>query len=384
MADQEKTGAPILLIGSNVRFLVENAVRSGHEVMSFDYYGDWDTARFAPNKSIRRDGDGVMSLDSLIALAEGTPNSGVVYGPGFENSVPSIIKLRGLGEVLGCSLDAVRKSRDPESLRRSAMSWNFLYPPIRMRRDEGLEEGQWLAKPLDGMGGEGITPAQESEGGRVKEYYQAMVKGLPSSAAVVSDGSEAVVLGIMTQIVGDKSFGASGFRYVGNVFPHPFGEEAEGQVLAIAEALTLEFDLRGLWGFDFIYNGDVVLIEVNPRPSAGLGLLHVATWNDFLGMGIDSVKGRRSNLIVDPGPKGEYFGQARVFARDDMVFNGVEVWYERGARDIPRDGELVKAGEPILTVTASAASYAGVLEKLKKEARLVMAGAVEKTAAQSI
>jgi len=375
---------PVLLIGANIRFLAENAVRHLHKIFTVDHYGDWDLRNIAPGKSTRRDG-GKMDLDSLIRLAEGRDYSGVVYGPGFENDLAALAKLKTLGDVLGCSTETTRRVRDPESLRRSAASWNFSYPPLEFRKIRAAQNGLWLEKPLEGMGGDGIgylNPDSESAEGNV--YYQAYVNGLSSSASVVSNGSDATVLGVMTQIIGDKSFGASGFRFVGNIFPNPFEREIIEQVTALADSLTLEYDLKGLWGFDFVYNGDVILIEVNSRPSAGMGLLDIATWNDLLGMHMDSVTGKNSNIIIDPGPRGRYFAQARVFAKDDAAFTGSEKWHERGARDIPFDGDFIRAGEPVLTVTASDKSYNGAMEKLRKEAELVYSSLSSAPVAQSL
>lgn len=376
--------APVLLIGANIRFLAESSVRHGHNVFTVDYYGDWDLRKLCPGKSILREGDGAMSLDALIRLAEGVENSGVVYGPGFENDISALAKLKSLGTIMGCSAESVRKARDPETLRRSAMSWNFIYPPVEFKLKESMRTGRWLEKPLCGMGGEGIRFVDDkAKAGAEDVFYQARINGLPSSAAVVSNGSDATVLGIMTQIIGAESFGASGFRYVGNVYPHPFHDETLGQVTTIAEALTLEFDIKGLWGFDFIYNGNVILIEVNPRPSAGLGVIDAVTMNDLLGLHIDSVKGASSSLIIDPGPSRGYTAQARVFAHEDVIFSSPEKWSERGAKDIPYDGELIKAGAPVLTITAAGDSYGKTMAALEDEAGVLYSSLTPATAASS-
>ncbi|MBI5814371.1 MAG: ATP-grasp domain-containing protein [Nitrospinae bacterium] len=377
--------APSLLIGSNVRFLAENAVRHGHDVFTVDYYGDWDTKRLGPNRSVKRDGSGVFSLQALIQLATGVKNSGVIYGPGFENDIFALAKLSDIGVVTGCSLETVRKSKDPESLNRAASAWNFNFPPIKYELTDQMRQERWVAKPFAGTGGAGIRFVDTltiPAGG--KTFYQKYKSGMPSSAIVVSNGSEASVLALMTQIVGDAAFGASNFRFVGNVFPHPFSREISAQATAIADALTLEFELKGLWGFDFIYAGDITLIEINPRPTSALGLLDIATWNDLLGLHIDSVMGKSSNLIVDPGPTGKYFAQGRVFARMDCIFTGAQGWHERGARDIPHDGDFINAGEPVLTVTATGSSHNGALGKLKQEADEALKGLFPATATPSL
>ena len=360
---------PILLIGSNVRFLAENASRHGREVFTVDYYGDWDTKRLSQNRSIKREGAGVLDLRALMNLAAGLENSGVVYGPGFENDLMALSRLSDLGRVIGCSLETVKKSRDPHSLARAATAWNFSYPKIAMELTESMRQERWLIKPFASLGGNRIRFVDDNyRPGTERVYYQKFHSGMPSSAIVVSNGSEAALVALMTQIYGDASFGTEGFKFVGNVFPHPFAKEITNSATTIAEALTLEFDLKGLWGFDFIYAGDVTLIEINPRPTSSLGLLDMATWNDLLGLHIESVAGKKSNLILDPGPTGRYFAQGRVYAKSDAVFTGSQAWSERGARDIPHEGDFVNAGEPVITVTASDSTYSGALAKLRKEA----------------
>ncbi|VAX25101.1 hypothetical protein MNBD_NITROSPINAE02-867, partial [hydrothermal vent metagenome] len=69
-----------------------------------------------------------------------------------------------------------------------------------------------------------------------------------------------------------------------------------------------------------------------------------------------------------PGPTGQYVAQARVFAKEDAIFQKPEKWYERGARDIPHDGEFIHEGDPALTVTVKDTSYNKALEKLRGQA----------------
>ncbi len=367
--DNSTDTGPILIIGANARFLAENAVRHGHDVFVADYYGDVDTRASFKSRSVKRDGNGEFTLRSLVDLARGIKNSGIVYGPGFENDIFALTKLKELGPVIGCGIEAVRKSRDPETLLRSARSWNFKYPSIRYEKVPSMKGKKWLTKPFAEMGGVNVrfTDATTAPG----VFYQEYVEGLPSSAIVVSNGSECTVLGLTTQIIGDPALGADNFRYAGNVFPHPFTNEAIGQATAIADSLTLELDLKGLWGFDFIYNGEVVLIEINPRPTAGTGVLSMGTWNDLLGLHIDSVSGKNSNIIIDPGPTGSYFAQSRVFAREDSTFTGAEKWKTQGGRDIPEEGEFIPAGAPVLTVSAEDITYNGVIAKLHDQAKNV-------------
>ena len=382
--DDKPDVLPYLLIGSNIRFLAENAVKHGHKIVTVDYYGDWDTLRLGPNRSILRDGDGVMSMLSLVRLAEGIENRGVVYGPGFENDIVALRSLQRLGKTLGCDLKSARSARNPDSLMRAAATWGFHFPETLMEKNRPPESGQWLVKPLNSLGGGGISFFTEN--GKAPDspfLFQKYIPGLPSSASVVSNGSDAAILGVTTQIVGDPDFGASGFRFVGNVYPHPFSEDIIDQVTEIAEAITLEFDMKGLWGFDFIYDGEVTLIEVNPRPTAGMGLLGIASFSDLLGLHVDSLAHETSDNLIDCAPARRYTAQARVFAESDLTFFGTEEWAALGARDIPENGSIIRGGSPILTLTASATTHAQVIETLKTQASRLLRD-LEKPAARAL
>ena len=110
---------------------------------------------------------------------------------------------------------------------------------------------------------------------------QERIDGLACSAAAVGDGVDAVVLGLTEQLVGRRAFGVRGYRWCGNVVPPrlPAGERAAllGQARAICSRLAAAFALRGLFGVDFIWDGERAwTLEVNPRPTASLEAIEAA------------------------------------------------------------------------------------------------------------
>ena len=363
-------GDPFLLIGKDIGFLARNASRHDHNVEALEEAGCWDTHTLCPTQSIQRKNNEPFNLKNLTDLVIRKKYGGVVLGSGFENDIMAWAKMGDFGRPLGCSLETVRKSRSAESLLRAAKAWNFSYPDVAYRTENLPNPALWLQKPFSSLGGRGIDfadkPLLEMGNGII---YQKYVNGIASSVSIVSDGSEAVILGITTQILGEEDFGATGFTYAGGVFPHPFAKELGALVANIADSLTLEYDLKGLWGFDFVYDGKIHLIEINPRPTLGLGLIDQATWNDLLGLHIDSVTKKYSNLIVDPGKQGIYFGRAHIYAKEETIFNGAEEWREQGACDIPFDGAIIRPGERIMTITSEANSHGLVINKLRNNAK---------------
>ena len=101
-----------------------------------------------------------------------------------------------------------------------------------------------------------------------------------------ADGVAAVVLGLTEQLVGRREFGVRGYRWCGNIVPPRLPaaelEALVGQARAICCCLAGAFALRGLFGVDFIWDGERAwTVEVNPRPTASLEAIEAA-----YGMGV--------------------------------------------------------------------------------------------------
>jgi predicted ATP-grasp superfamily ATP-dependent carboligase len=165
------------------------------------------------------------------------------------------------------------------------------------------------------------------------------------------------------QLVGDKRFGAAGFRYCGSVLA-PIGDLqfARGARLlqsacTIAAFVAREFDLVGLNAIDFIArNGVVHPIEVNPRWSASMELVErafsVGTFAAHAQACVDGVLPRFDLRAAFRRLSGAV-GKAVVFAREDLVVGDTSDWLFRGdVRDVPNTGDRIRAGHPICTVFA--------------------------------
>ena len=148
----------------------------------------------------------------------------------------------------------------------------FAVPDTRLATDPLPAGGAWLVKPARGGGGQGVRPWRGRRPGPT-ELLQERVEGVSASAAFLADGRRSVVLGWTEQLHAPRSF-----RYAGNIMPLDAGAAAREEVAAIADALTGEYGLRGLNGFDFILHRDrPVVLEVNPRYCASMELVERAS-----------------------------------------------------------------------------------------------------------
>ena len=74
----------------------------------------------------------------------------------------------------------------------------------------------WLLKPRRSGGGHGTRAWR---GGAVSRqaYLQQRIRGVPGSVIFLADGRRVYPLGITRQLVGERAFGATGFRYCGSL-----------------------------------------------------------------------------------------------------------------------------------------------------------------------
>jgi uncharacterized protein len=329
--------------------LADLAVRDGRRVIAFDLFGDVDLRRSATRVVTR---DGLTALvDAAVAEAPGA----VVYGASFENHPALVERLAERHTLLGSPPATLRAVRDPAQLHAAL---GDLYP-----RTTGTlpSSGRWLRKPLRGGGGIGV---REWRGGALPAgtFLQERIDGVACSAAAVGDGADAVVLGISEQLVGRRAFGVRGHRWCGNVVP-PRRPVPLDQAQAICSRLARAFALRGLFGVDFVWDGERAwAVEVNPRPTASLEA--IGGVNAF-GAHLQACAGKLPRVDAAHGGAA---GKAVLFATDAVVVGDSERWLERGVRDVPHPGERIAAGRPICTLVAQAATPEDALAQLEEQA----------------
>src|SRR5438045_1223713 len=91
-----------------------------------------------------------------------------------------------------------------------------------------------------------------------------------AASRLAGTGGRAVPLGVFRQLIGEEPFGASGYRYCGNILAAAGEDDAVAErACAVAGAVCEAFGLVGVNGIDFVEKGGVPhAIEVNPRWSA--------------------------------------------------------------------------------------------------------------------
>jgi predicted ATP-grasp superfamily ATP-dependent carboligase len=325
------------------------------DVIAFDLFGDLDLRA-----------DRVVTRRSLTALVDAAVAEGpgaVVYGASFENHPALVARLGERHTLLGNTPATLRAVRDPAQL--GAALGELPHPRTTVTAPSS---GRWLRKPLRGGGG---IRVREWRGGALPAgtFLQERIDGLACSAAAVGDGNDAVVLGLTEQLVGQRAFGVRGRRWCGNLVPPraPAGELLD-QARAICSRLAGAFSLRGLFGVDFIWDGERAwTVEVNPRPPASLEAIEAAYG---VGAFAAHLRGCAGELPRIEAACSGAAGKAVLFATEAVTVGDSARW---PVRDVPHPGERIAARRPVCTVMATGATPDDVLAQLEEQAARVRA-----------
>ena len=248
-----------------------------------DEPGPWETVRVGP-------GGELATFERLAAEADYT----LLIAPESGNLLLDRAMLieRAGGRSLGSTPGAIERTTDKARLGEDLLRWGIPTPLTRrVDRTRGLPEDfayPAVLKPNDGAGSvdtyyigrAGPFPAGAEA--MIDPILQPFVAGLPMSVSVLNEPNGTVrLLGVSRQRL-TREGGA--FTYRGGVFEGRSPDGLEPVVREIARRIP---GLLGLFGVDYVWepdSGELVVLEVNPRPTtsyAGLARYFVpgaAAW----------------------------------------------------------------------------------------------------------
>jgi uncharacterized protein len=372
----------ILIVGISTRGMAESAKAAGYDLVTLDYFGDYDQKSWCENLSLKRDLNLPFGSAQLFEASRNLKFDAVAYTSNLENH-PEVIRrfedtsAETHSRLLGNSAEVLARVRHWPTLFGFLQDQGVAVPETLYegQRPPANDTRRWLRKPIHGGGGHDVSYWEKDRPGGDKFILQEHVPGISASASFVANGKECVMLGLTKQLIGRPEFGATGFRYCGNILPLSGGRGAVlAQARDIAVHLTREFRLVGVNGLDFVLkDGRVFPTEVNPRYSASMELIERAYGLPIFDLHAQSVlQGMLPDFdldarLADVG----FYGKAVLYAEQDGVAPNTRRWPARGIRDVPFPGESLSAGDPVCTVFASGLTQAECFAGLVAQAETI-------------
>jgi predicted ATP-grasp superfamily ATP-dependent carboligase len=345
----------LLILGASVRAAAQSAARAGLRPICGDLFFDADL----PDSAV---GHVVRSFPrDLVRIAERAPPAPWMYTGGVENYPRVVGRISRDRELFGTPPESLCRVRDPFEVARVLGAAGLLFPECRATTDGLPYDGTWLCKNCGSSGGLRVQVwrdqrRQSSDRGW---FFQRRVHGLPMSAVYVAAGGQARMLGATEQLL--TGAGDLPFQYIGSIGPIALSPSQYRRLLALGDLLAGQFQLSGLFGVDFVVDGDDVwTIEINPRWTASIEVLERTLAFNAVSL---HVAGCRHAQLPDSGiqASGNSCGKMIVYVRRSTAVTAdmVAALWERNRRhdwpavaDIPRAGTRLQIGDPVLTVFA--------------------------------
>jgi predicted ATP-grasp superfamily ATP-dependent carboligase len=354
----------LIVAGVSTRAAAASAAKAGFTVTAIDAFADLDQHPAVHSVSVPYDSSARFSAHAAARAVRDVEADAVAYLSPFENH-PGVVTSLTLNRTLwGNPPDVLRRVRDPFLLAGVLRRKGFVTPMTRVDVPRELAAStEWLVKPFRSGGGNDIRRWSADAGVSRDHYAQELVIGVPASIVFVAAGGRAVPLGLSRQLIGDAAFGASAYRYCGNVLASADDDVLTDRVLetatALAQCATEEFGLVGLKGIDCIVRDEVpYTIEVNPRWCSSMELVERHYGVSMCGVhAVACAKGALPDFDLVRARQGRpAMGKAVVFATNEMIAGDTRSWLaDETVRDIPKPGERIAAGQPICTVFAEGA-----------------------------
>jgi predicted ATP-grasp superfamily ATP-dependent carboligase len=360
----------IAVVGASARATAFSLLRAGCEVVAADLFADADLARACKVTRIANYPEGLADW-----LAE-TRCDGWLYTGALENHPDLIDRMAKIRPLLGNEGDVLRKVRDPLWLQDLCNDLGFNFPETKPCDGTHPGEGEWLHKTGQGGNGSGVTKQSEPGGlpPRSSGFWQRYIPGTPGSAIFLAEDNDSLSMWAPTQqLVGQAWTGAQGFNYCGTLATWNLPETAIDVLNSIGISLAVTTRLRGIFGIDFIFDGERVwLIEVNPRVTAAVEVVERTTGNNLLAEHLATFKVHSDPLRQIAKPTA---GKVILYAKHPLAVSrslSEKLLADAGPRhspqlaDIPNPDTPIAVGEPILTMLADGTDIATVEAELRE------------------
>jgi len=370
---------PALVVAAlSARMLAQSARRAGWDVIALDLFGDVDTCATA--SAWQPIGDpAALRIDRarFLAALDSARTSGNclgwVAGAGFEPQPDLLDEGARVLPLLGNDRSRTDRVRDPQRFFTTLADLEIAHPETRM--DAPVDRRGWLIKDFAASGGLHVRRAEtvHSQRFNARSFFQREMPGQPISVLFVAASGRARSIGINELFV--QSHATRPYVYHGALGPVVELPPTLAQDLRRAvEDLVRVCDLRGLGSLDVLVHGkSFSVLEINPRPSATLGLYDTDFSTGLLKVHVDACAGMLPEAAPDIDAR-RVRGEFIVFARESRRITQahVERLLALGCHDVPQPQSAVTAGAPLCSVVAEGTSRGAVRALLAERETAVL------------
>jgi predicted ATP-grasp superfamily ATP-dependent carboligase len=364
----------LLLLGASVRAAAQSARRARLIPWGADLFCDMDLKTLGAFQSV------ADYPNEFFSIAKQGPPGPWLYTGALENWPRLVDAIAGIRPLWGNTAAVLRRVRSPMILHRKLTAAGIPCPGVRLLAPDG---GRWLIKPRRGGGGREIDfwrPSVSTVHSPRQHFFQEYIEGEPCAAIFLAHENHAALLGVTRQLVGQDWLNAGAFQYCGSIGPLVLDADQQRAFERLGNALAAGFRLRGLFGVDCVLrDGLPVAVEVNPRYTASVEVLELATGSAFL-QSQQRVFEDATGPLASAASRAGMVAKAILFAKKPLLVPGDgpwrkctlppdDPWTMPAFADIPPAGQSIRERQPILTFFTRADSPAACLAQLQHIAR---------------
>jgi predicted ATP-grasp superfamily ATP-dependent carboligase len=348
------TGEAVLIAAFSARSLAASARRAGYKPLVVDCFGDSDTvalaeawrclpARVQVGFTFR---PLLAALESL-AGSSSSPPIGLVLGAGFECNPRLVAKLSEHFPLIGNDAATIARAKDPQQFFSVLDDLGVPHPETWL--DAPAEPDGWLMKRVGGSGGLHIHRCPAKPRPDKRRYFQRQVSGQQISLmGLVSEKSAAFAVSRQWT----SPLQRRPFRYGGAAGSLPLEEDLEARLIEMSLAVSEALELCGIVSFDYLVNeGEISLLEVNPRPGASLDVFDDPTGTLFKAH-VEAARGGDPAALVAADWHPPIARASAILYADRGPLTAGAVEWPDWASDRPQPGSAIGAGQPLATVSA--------------------------------
>ncbi len=269
-----------LIVANSARFLAESAAFDRYSVVTIDAFADADLCSLSSVRESLRVLRTAQGLDSDAVLTacrdlKGRYTfDGVIVGAGLESHDTLIIALDEMFGCIGNQPKVFSECADRKHLHRTFETLQIPHAAISSRCiDYAADEMPVLIKRSGTSGGGHITRNSIWDGiERTREVAEVYLPGTAVSHLFLADGKRFSTVGFNT-LWQSRHDPTQPFCNGGAMNLSMLSPIQQHQARSYAQRLVRHWSLRGLNCIDYMLSaGQLIALEVNPRPSATMQL----------------------------------------------------------------------------------------------------------------